>query len=57
MGDQRKHLKEVTVVFPPLLWLQNPEDLLGEQRQCLQYQHLQAGGGAEPRDDLQVGMA
>lgn len=57
MGDQRKPLEEVTVVFPPLLWLQNPENLLGKQRQCLQYQYLQAGGGAEPRDDLQVGVA
>lgn len=40
---------------PLPLWPQDPEDLLGEQRQCLQHQHLQAGDRAEPRDDLQVG--
>lgn len=57
MGDQRKPLEEVTVVFPPLLWLQNAKDLLGKQRQCLQYQHFQAGGRTDPRDDLQVGVA
>lgn len=52
MADRGKAFELTEMSF---LCSQDPENLLGEQGQGLQHKCVQAGGRAEPRDDLQVG--